>query len=92
LVQKRPTQAELRALRDTLGKKLVAALDTTRLYSLSEGESGRLEGLRFTAAGFTAAVLLPAAARDATWTLTIAQEDEARTVGGGSTFVVRASP
>ena len=92
LVQKRPTQAELRALRDTLGRKLVAALDTTRLYSLSEGESGRLEGLRFRAAGFTAAVLLPAAARDATWTLTIAQEDEARTVGGGSTFVVRASP
>ena len=91
LVEKRPTQAQVRALKETLEREVVAALDTNRIYSLSEGLSGRLDGLTFTRTGFTAAVLLPAAARGASRTLTILQEDAAGAVGGGSTFVVRGS-
>ena len=92
LVLKTPTQAQVRALKETLDREVVAALDTNRIYSLTEGLSGRLDGLTFTRSGFTAAVLLPAAARGASRTLTILQEDVAGAVGGGSTFVVRGSP
>ncbi|HEY7475736.1 MAG TPA: hypothetical protein VH679_12035 [Vicinamibacterales bacterium] len=92
LVEKSPTQAQLRALKETLDSRLVAALDTTRLYTLADGESGRLDAVPFTPKGFTAAVLLPAAARGAVRALTIVQEDEAGAVGGGSTFVVRGLP
>jgi hypothetical protein len=89
LVEKTPTQAQVRVLKETLDREVVAALDTNRMYALSEGLSGRLDGLTFTRTGFTAAVLLPAAARGASRTLTILQEDATGSVGGGSTFVVR---
>ena len=82
LVEKTPTQAQVRALKETLDRDLVAKLDTNKLYMLADGQSGRLDGLTFTRTGFTAAVLLPAAARGAARTVTIVQEDEAGASGG----------
>lgn len=82
----------MRALKETLDREVGATLDTNRMYALTEGLSGRLDGLTFTRTGFTAAVRLPAAARGATRTLTILQEDAAGAIGGGSTFVVRGQP
>jgi hypothetical protein len=90
LTMKVPTQAQLTDLKRALGDSVVAALDTTKLYSLSEGQSGRIESLTFSAKGSTGAVLLPAAIKGTTRTLTIVQEDQTGTVAGGSTFVVRA--
>jgi len=90
LVVKAPTQAQLTDLKRTLDGKVVAALDTTKFYSLAEGQSGRLESVTFAAKGSTGAVLLPSAVKGATRMLTIVQEDQAGTVAGGSTFIVRA--
>ena len=89
LVVKKPTQTQVSQLNKELGTA-ADALDTTKLYTL-DALSGRLAGITFTTKALTAAVLLPAAAKGGSRTLTIVQEDQAGNVAGGSTFAVRAS-